>query len=171
MADRSDERVERFKALLRQVPTGVTVVTTWDPLAHAPYGLTVNSFVSISLSPLLVLFALQKESRTRHALERKGAYLVNFLTTRQARTAWMFADSRIAMDDRFQHTPWIEGPEGLPILTESLGWMAARIVETWEAGDHRIYLGEVFDLAQLEEEPEPLLYLRRSFHAPGRPVD
>ena len=171
MSETPQERIERFKQILRQVPTGVTVVTTWDPLAHAPYGLTVNSFVSVSLSPLLVLFALQKESRTLHALERKGAYLVNFLTTRQAKTAWMFADSRIPMDDRFQHTPWVEGPERLPILTESLGWMAAKIRDVWTAGDHRIYLGEVFDLALLEEEPDPLLYLRRAFYAPGRPVD
>ena len=55
------EQVARFKEALGNYPTGVTVVTAFDE-QNQPLGLTVNSFASVSLDPLLILWSIDKRS-------------------------------------------------------------------------------------------------------------
>ena len=50
--------VVAFKLALGNYPTGVTVVTTCHDTK--PIGLTVNSFASVSIDPLLILWSLDK---------------------------------------------------------------------------------------------------------------
>ena len=56
-----ENAVEEFKKALGNYPTGVTVVTTFDE-QNNPIGLTVNSFASVSLDPLLILWSIDKKS-------------------------------------------------------------------------------------------------------------
>ena len=54
-------------------PTGVAVVTaTWQPTRH--FGITVNSFTSVSLDPPLVLWCMDRRSR-RHDIFAKARKL------------------------------------------------------------------------------------------------
>ena len=48
------DKVKVFKEVMRNYPTGVTIVTALDK-DDQPIGLTANSFASVSLDPLLVL--------------------------------------------------------------------------------------------------------------------
>ena len=52
----------RFREVLGQLPTGVTMVTAQTP--SGPAGMTANSFGSVSLEPPLVLFWPAKASET-----------------------------------------------------------------------------------------------------------
>ena len=47
---------QEFRRTCGRFATGVTVATVLDPRVR-PHGLTINSFTSVSLRPLLVLFA------------------------------------------------------------------------------------------------------------------
>src|SRR2546427_678126 len=48
---------DKFREVMSHFATGITVVTTVDKHGK-PYGLTVNSFTSVSLDPVLVLVCL-----------------------------------------------------------------------------------------------------------------
>jgi len=52
--DNKIDQVASFKAAMGNYPTGVTVVTAFNSDGK-PMGLTVNSFASVSLDPLLIL--------------------------------------------------------------------------------------------------------------------
>ena len=53
----SNTNVSRFKEVMGNYPTGVTVVTTVDKEGK-PHGLTVNSFASVSIDPILILWSI-----------------------------------------------------------------------------------------------------------------
>lgn len=50
-----------FKKAMGNYPTGVTVITTLNQ-ENKPIGMTVNSFASVSLNPLLILWSIDKKS-------------------------------------------------------------------------------------------------------------
>ena len=50
-----------FRDALGQFATGVCVITA-NPEGWEPFGMTVNSFASVSLDPPLILWSLQNDS-------------------------------------------------------------------------------------------------------------
>ncbi len=60
---KNTEQITRFKEAMGNYPTGVTVVTAFDA-DNKPMGLTVNSFASVSLEPLLILWSIDKRVST-----------------------------------------------------------------------------------------------------------
>lgn len=137
--------------------TGVTVITTGP--AGQGAGTTVNSFTSVSLDPPLVLFCLHNDSRLGRVVEESGVYAVNFLAGRQKKLAWAFADrEREGMGNVAHH----HAQSGVAVLTEALAFLSCRLVRTFEAGDHTIYLGEVTELGVPRRHQEPLIFFRGS---------
>ena len=67
----------RFRNVLGQFCTGVTIITTVDD--GAPVGFACQSFAALSLEPPLVLFCPTKASRSWAAIERSGRFCVNVL--------------------------------------------------------------------------------------------
>ena len=78
-----------FRDVVGAFATGVTVVTSAvrRPLA----GMTLNSFTSVSLDPLLVLVSLAHGTRTLEMVRRSNRYAVNVLHRRQRDVALAFA--------------------------------------------------------------------------------
>lgn len=135
--------------------TGVTVITSGAGPSAA--GITVNSFTSVSLSPPLVLFCVHKESRLRPVIEECSAFAVNFLASPQERIAWAFAGRQSAI---LQDVPHHLSAGGLPILSGALAFLACRLVNEMDGGDHSIFLGEVEELGILQQAREPLIFFR-----------
>lgn len=72
--------VAAFKLALGNYPTGVTVVTTCHDTK--PIGLTVNSFASVSIDPLLILWSLDKKSQLHPYFTAAPNFAVNILKER-----------------------------------------------------------------------------------------
>ena len=62
--------------------TGVTVVTCFDK-EDRPFGLTANSFTSVSLEPPLLLVCVHKQAACADALADAKHFAVNVLQTGQ----------------------------------------------------------------------------------------
>lgn len=140
--------------------TGVTVITTGS--AAGATGTTVNSFTSVSLDPPLVLFCLHNHSRLRSVVETSGVFAVNFLSGRQKRLAWAFANrEKAGLRDVAHH----HVSTGVPVLSEALAYLSCRLVNTFEGGDHTILLGEVTELGVPRRHQEPLIFFRGSLSA------
>lgn len=129
-----------FRHALGHYATGVTVVTIRDDEGR-PYGLTVNSFTSVSLDPLLVLVCIDHTAHGYPYFSRGKHFGVNILSESQEDLSRRFADRRIS--DRFENLPWVEGATGVPLLPDSLAWLECRITEAYAGGDHTIFLGGV----------------------------
>jgi flavin reductase (DIM6/NTAB) family NADH-FMN oxidoreductase RutF len=130
-----------FRQVMGQFATGVTIVTTRgkDGLA----GLTVNSFASVSLDPLLVLICIDLKSHTLPNLRASGFFAVNFLTKDQEDLSRCFAISSAERNEYFCNAPYHEAATGSPILDGILAFIDARIVAEYPGGDHAIFVGKV----------------------------
>lgn len=150
-------QIDRFKQAMGNYPTGVTVVTAFDE-NNKPIGLTVNSFASVSLDPLLILWSIDNRVSTYESFLKTDKFTVNILASDQSDLCTLFA-SRV--DDRFSQCDWKESELNLPILSDALAVLQCRTYQKVQAGDHTIMIGEVIDIHN--EKKEPLLYHRRKF--------
>lgn len=135
--------------------TGVTVVTA--EVDGEPAGMTANSFISVSLEPLLVLVSLARGTRTLRAVRGSGRFAVSVLRHDQhdiavafSRPGAPFPHAYVARDER----------GGLTVP----GAMARFWCSVWQvvpAGDHELVLGEVMDFRR--EGGEPLVFFRGKF--------
>lgn len=136
--------VER-RALLNMVrcfPSGVTVITTRDPVWGRPVGATVSAFASVSMDPPLVTIALNNKSYTRDIIDRVGAFVVNILREDQKQIALRFADSSLV--NKFDGIEITEaGTNSLPAITDALAHLVCTVYTSIRAGDHTLYLGLV----------------------------
>ena len=153
-----------FRKAMSSFATGVTVVTvaSGDGSMH---GVTVNSFTSVSLDPMLVLVCLNKTSRALGLIERAGAFVVNVLSAGQQDVSRWFAD-RHRPDGRamFDGVPLEPGATGCPVLADAAAAFDCQLRQLYSAGDHLIVLGEV--LAQVHRpQLEPLIFHAGTYKA------
>lgn len=146
----------RFKEVMGNYPTGVTVVTTVDE-KEVPLGLTVNSFASVSLDPMLILWSIDKKVSSYDVFVNSGKFAVHVLASDQSDICMLFATKGT---DRFSNCDWNLSND-LPILAGVAGVLQCKTHQTIDAGDHTILIGEVIDIQN--EGKEPLLYHKRKF--------
>ena len=110
-----------LRALLREIPAPVAVVTV--ELADEAAGLTVDSFVSLSLAAAPLRRRSPPGCRpARSCSDEAGAFAVSILASEQEHLAQHFARGvpPIAHWTGIEATP---GPAGAPLLAGALGWI------------------------------------------------
>lgn len=133
----------------------MTVVTCVDDNGR-PFGLTANSFTSVSLDPPLLLVCVSEWGRCALALRTAPNFAVNVLQTGQQPASIRFS---MKDEDRFRGTAWSTGETGAPLLMESLAVFECERHALYAGGDHRILLGRVVR-ASFDPNMDPLLYFR-----------
>jgi flavin reductase len=159
--------VSAFREAMGSFPTGVTVVTVAcdDGSTH---GMTVNSFSSVSLDPMLVLICLDETSRGLGLIERAGAFVVNVLSAAQQDVSRWFANRhRPAGPAMFDGVPVEPGVTGGPVLAGAAASFDCRLRQSHRAGDHLIVLGEVVALVH-RPQLEPLIFHAGTYRALAR---
>lgn len=165
IADTAD-MAQAMRNVLGNFCTGVAVITANTP--DGPVGMTVQSLVSISLDPPLVLFSPQKTSTTWPLIQRAGSFCANILPTDHQELGMRFA--RSSAGARFDGVDWQPGMTGAPVLDGALAFVECRVDQVHEAGDHFMVLGRVQDLGEVTAG-EPLLFFKGgfgSFNGAGR---
>jgi len=140
-------------------PTGVAVITGLAADGR-PFGLTINSFTSLSLDPPLILWSLRSGSPLLPCFLGGARFAVNVLGSAQESIARQFSSPR---PDRFAGIRWRPGAAGLPHLEGTVAWFDCRLRDSHEAGDHRILIGGVERFATAGGEP--LLFVQGGFRA------
>jgi flavin reductase (DIM6/NTAB) family NADH-FMN oxidoreductase RutF len=144
-----------FRDALGSVCTPVAVVTSF--LDGRPHGTTVSTFSTLSMSPPLVLTAVDAKSELLALLRDAGAYAINVLANGQQDLARAFAR---AGADPFHGVSWTL-EYGVPRLAGAASWVMCRLEDLLPGGDHLIAIGHVVHAEA--RDVEPLLYRGRSF--------
>ena len=152
---------EHYRAVLRTYPTGVTVITS--QVAGRTHGMTANSVTSVSLAPPLILVCVDRKNDTYGIVATSGRYAVNVLAEDQDTLSRRFA-SKAGDDHRLEPVGYFEGPHGLPLLPGCVAHLECRVVASYEAGGHVIFLGHVLSAASTPDR-RPLLYYQGGYHA------
>src|SRR5882724_2190390 len=115
-SDKSPIDPRDFRHALGTYATGVTVITA-AAADGRPYGLTCNSFASVSLNPPLVLWSLVIFSQSMSVFQNASHFAVNVLGASQQALATKFATSS---QDKFAGVEWTAGLGNAPILRDGV---------------------------------------------------
>ena len=131
---------------LRQVfgrfATGITVITTRTPEGEK-YGVTINSFASVSLDPPLILWSLQNDSEMFEAFERCTRWAVNILRSDQEDLSSRYAKRG---DHQLLAAHAETGTTGIPVMPASLVSLECELEQRYPGGDHVILLARVLEM-------------------------
>lgn len=141
-----------FRNALGSFVTGVTIVTARDE-AGRPFGLTANSFNSVSLDPPMVLWSLSLHSGSLPVFRDATSWAVHVLAADQQAMSDRFATPGA---DKFTGLALDDGPEGAPRIPGYAARFGCCARFEYEGGDHAIFLGEVVDFDR--REVDPLIY-------------
>lgn len=130
--------------------TGVTIVTTRG--IDQPYGLTVNSFNSVSLDPPLVLWSLDLGHDRADLFRNAGGFTVNVMGADSACDELIRKFSK-SDADRFSGANWHSGVSGQPVLTDAIASLECRLWAEYPGGDHVIFIGEVLNISTRDGRP------------------
>jgi len=162
---------ERFRSVLRHVPTAVAVVSA--VVGGEAKGLSVGTFVPVSLDPALVGFFVGRSSKSWPPISAGGSFSVSVLGADQASVSARFA---VSDSDKFAGVAWHPAPSGHPVIEGAVCWVDCALESESEAGDHVFVLGRVLELG-VETGQTPLLHhlggYRRAhdLEEAGRPGD
>ena len=156
---------EPLREVLRRFATGVTIVAAGT---QAPEGMTANAFTSVSLVPPLVLVCVKRTAAIHRTVLESGQFAVSLLSASQEHVARHFADhSRPRGRTEFDIVGWSPGPStGAPIIHGALGWLECALAETYEGGDHTIFIGSVLACSH-GPASDALLFFGGGFHSPA----
>jgi flavin reductase (DIM6/NTAB) family NADH-FMN oxidoreductase RutF len=149
--------VAHLKDAMSRFTTGVTVVTTEH--AGVDYGMTCNSFNTVSLEPPLVMWCIRKNANSHQAFTAGTGYVVNVLAASQASLAMKFTQGSHAQ--RFQDVPCDTLPSGKQRIIGAVAWFDCTLEQTVSAGDHDILIGRVQAVGT--HDAAGLAYAKRQF--------
>lgn len=158
---------EKLRRAMRAWTTGVAVVTA--RYEDQQYGMTVNSFNSVSLEPPVISVALRQLTHTHELVQKSGMFSVTILTAAQKELSDRFAGKLPNITDRFAgvHTETISLDS--PVFKDGMAYFDCRVVSSMPVGENTLFIAEVLD-ARGEGEGEPLVYHNRHYWKLTQPL-
>lgn len=156
------EQIKQLSELYKEVvmrgyPTGVTIITALNE-DNKPIGLTVSSFASVSIDPLMISWCIEKSAGSFTIFKNTDKFAVNILSGGQKDACYTFASRK--EKDRFSKIEWELSPNNLPVLIDSYAVLECKKVQQIDAGDHLMFIGEVFYLKN--NDADPMIYYRQN---------
>lgn len=161
----SDIDPSLFRSVLGHAPTSVVVVTGRNA-DGVPFGITIGSFVSVSLDPPLVGFLPGLSSRSWQAIRESGRFCVNVLSASQEDLCWKFAKEG---DDKFSGVAHTISTLGNPVLEGCVATIDCTIEAEHEAGDHWFVVGRVDSMSHADAADNAMVFFRGKVVAANYP--
>lgn len=161
---------EMLRYTMRHWVTGVAIVTShFEGVSH---GMTVNSFVSLSLDPPLVAVTMNVETRTFHLVTLSGTFAVTILSDLQVALAERFAGRGPEPANRMAGLDAFTMVTGAPLIRGGVGFIDCRVMHQQPVGHAVLLVGEVLSAQPAAPshdgvERPPLVYFNRTFQRLG----
>jgi flavin reductase (DIM6/NTAB) family NADH-FMN oxidoreductase RutF len=126
------------------------------------YGMTVNSFTSLSLEPPLISVSLKQLTHTHELVEKSGEFALTVLSADQNDLSDRFAGKFPEIIDRFESVSIDKLMIEAPILKGGMAYLNCRVVNSIPVGENTLFIAEVV-AARGEGDGNPLVYHNRVF--------
>lgn len=124
------------------------------------FGMTINSFSSLSLDPPLIQFSIDNKSSNLKLFKSNRYFSLNILSIEQKNLSNAFATPKNS--EKWQVEPFIFGKFGNPIFQNSIAFIECQKYKVIKAGDHHIIIGKVLDFGNISKK-EPLIYYKGKY--------
>ena len=151
---------EQLRRAMRAWTTGVAVVTATHEGQR--YGMTVNSFTSISLEPPLISVTLKRLTHTYELVEKSGEFAITILSADQGDLSDRFAGKISDITDRFENVETSKMLIDAPLLKGGMAFFNCRVVNSIPVGENTLFIAEVI-AARGGGEGGPLVYHNRVY--------
>ena len=152
---------ESYKKAMACFPSGVTIVTTSNDANSEKFGFTASAFLSLSLSPPLVLVCLATNADCYESFIQCNQFAVNIIGKKYEKLAFKFATKGV---DKFGGNEFVNGKSGLPILTDCAVSLECKKNYCFPGGDHVILVGEVKYITMNDNDDDPTIWHKGEFH-------
>ena len=153
---------EKLRRALRAWTTGVAVVTA--RYEDQQYGMTVNSFSSVSLEPPVVSLTLKQLTHTHDLVIKSGMFAVTILNSEQKELSDRFAGKIPNIMDRFKEVQTDKLSIDVPIIKGGMAYFDCRVINSMPIGENTLFVAEVIAVSRDgEDEKKPLVYHNRVY--------
>jgi flavin reductase (DIM6/NTAB) family NADH-FMN oxidoreductase RutF len=162
----ADGRVDQrhYRRVVSRFATGVTVVTANS--AGVQFAMTANSFTSVSLDPMLVLFCVEKTARFHDVVLTARRWGVSVLGDGQEPASRWFATRGRPDAGQLARFPWTPGRHTEAALFDAaIATLECSTYAVHDGGDHTIIVGEVLDAGARPGLATPLVFYESRYRA------
>lgn len=125
---------EEFDRFIDGLDYPLFVVTACDGSQRA--GCLVGFVTQVSIDPPRLLVCLSEANHTRRVAAGADVLAVHVLGTDDHAIAQLFGGQTGDEIDKFAHTGWHSGPDGVPLLDDLSRRMIGQVLERHPFGDH-----------------------------------
>jgi flavin reductase (DIM6/NTAB) family NADH-FMN oxidoreductase RutF len=140
---------------------GVYVVTT--RVGEKINGMTAAWVSQVSLKPLLVMVSIAPPRYTHTLIQESGVFAINVLASDQVELAKRFGYKSGRKVDKCAGLDWVTAASGAPVLPQAHAYLDLKLVHTFTAGDHTLFVGEVVEAKILHPDSRPLIFKKSDF--------
>ena len=144
--------ISTYKKVLSKYATGITVVAKKNN-KNLIEGITVNSFVSISLKPAYISWSLDKTSSSFKKFKNLKFFNIYILSAKQIEVSNYFSSKNEIKKNSII---------AKNLLKNNLAELNCKTIKKINIGDHLFFVAKVFKF-NLKKEEKPLVYFASSY--------
>ncbi len=149
---------ERIGPALGKLTSGIFVATATHEGGRT--GMLASFIEQAAFEPPMLSMAVGRGRAILAALDGPGIFGVNILGKENHGLVRSFV--KVQEADPFAGHTLVENAHGIPQFAEAMAFLACKVVNKMEAGDHWLYLAEVIDGALQHEHEQPMFRVRRN---------
>jgi len=144
--------ISRYKKVLSKYATGITVITKKNK-NNLITGITVNSFVSISLKPPYISWSLDKTASSFKKFKNLKLFNIYILSAKQIKVSNYFSSkNEITKNSTLANN----------LLKNNLAELTCKTIKKINIGDHLFFVAKVLKV-NLKKEKKPLIYFESKY--------
>ena len=144
--------ISTYKKVLSKYATGITVVAKKNN-KNLIEGITVNSFVSISLKPAYISWSLDKTSSSFKKFKNLKFFNIYILSAKQIEVSTYFSSKNEIKKNSII---------AKNLLKNNLAELNCKTIKKINIGDHLFFVAKVFKF-NLKKEEKPLIYFASKY--------
>lgn len=143
------------KNTFHKLSYGVYVVSTWDN--GRATGCIANSAMQITSEPATIAVSINHDNYTNHCIQETGKFAISILAEDSEPSLIGTFGFHSAKDmDKFSEVEY-SVEDFMPVVKDSCGYIACKVIDKMETATHTVFLGEVMG-AELFGNREAMTY-------------
>lgn len=141
----------------KAITHGVYIITT--RIKEKINGMTAAWVSQASLQPLMLMVSVAPARHTHRLIKESGYFAINTLSEDQRDLAKHFGFKSGREVDKFEGLSFFDAPQGSPVLSDALAFFECKLSNSFTAGDHTLFVGNVITAKILKDNKKPLIFI------------
>ncbi len=107
--------------------------------------IVANWVTQVSFHPPLLLAAIERDSRILDHITQSNVFSINLLPSGSKQLAKAFIKPGVAQGESINGREFLLAENGSPFLKDALASISCNVVQSIEAGDHTLFIGEAIE--------------------------